>query len=145
MLTDIKKQHYSKDQTDPIIDLVNYQNVAYTGPIYFTSEFQGIGAQPNFIYDTGSGALTTTSTVCTAGCASQYYNQTKSQTAITVDTEESQLVYGSATLRGIFVEDTVCIAPKESDCVHNLKFLKIVEATGFAFDGIVGMSPTRNS
>jgi hypothetical protein len=55
------------------------------------------------------------------------------------------LVYGSAILTGINVEDTVCIAPKEEDCVHNLKFLKVTLATGFAFDGIVGMSPKRNS
>ena len=145
MLSGIKKEHYETEQKDPIIDLVNYQNVAYTGPIYFTAEFQGIDSEPNFIYDTGSGALTTTSVSCTAGCSSQYYNQTKSKTAVTLDLEERKLVYGSATLTGINVEDTVCISPKTEDCVHDLKFLKITQATGFAFDGIVGMSPRRNS
>ena len=52
------------------ISFVNQQNLIYTGPVYFTSEFQGAGSESEFIYDTGSRDLTTTSTLCNFGCAS---------------------------------------------------------------------------
>ena len=118
-------------------------NLIYTGPVYFTANFQGLKERSNsrFIYDTGSGDLTTTSTFCNFGCRTQYYDQDKSLTAVQVTENISTLRYGSATLQGFYVEDTVCVAPVSDLCVDNFKFFEITAASGFAFDGILGMSP----
>ena len=100
-------------------------NLIYTGPVYFSSDFQGLGGRSRFIYDTGSGDLTTTSTFCDSGCRTQYYNQDKSATAVQVSHGISTLRYGSATLRGFYVEDTVCLAPIAELCVEDFKFFAI--------------------
>lgn len=46
------------------IELVNKQNLAYTGPVLFGTPLQTGGSTSNYVYDSGSGYLTTTSTSC---------------------------------------------------------------------------------
>ena len=54
------------DSSGKVIPLKNIQNLSYLGPVYFTDSFQGSDApQSEFVYDTGSGDLTVTSTDCT--------------------------------------------------------------------------------
>ena len=115
--------------------------MAYTGPIYFTDQFQGEGGDSEFVYDTGSGVLTTTSVDCISGCETSYYDQSRSTTAVTISANDSVLRYGSATLQGKYVQDTTCVAAYVDECVENFEFFKILSATGFGFDGILGMSP----
>ena len=52
------------------VRLVNYSNLAYVGPVYFTDQFQGSenGHVTAYVYDSGSGDLTTTSKNCASGC-----------------------------------------------------------------------------
>ena len=55
------------------------------------------------------------------------------------------MIYGSADVRGYYVEDTVCLDDDESQdfCVNDFGFLAITEASGlYGLDGILGMSPT---
>ena len=54
------------------------------------------------------------------------------------------LRYGSATLEGFYIYDTVCLIPQEGTCVQDFKFFEITKARGFVFDGILGMSPYQN-
>ena len=125
-----------------VIPLKDVQNLSYLGPVYFTDSFQGADApQSEFVYDTGSGDLTVTSTNCTEGCKTQYYDQAASSTAQVVPNSETQLSYGSATLDGVFVKDTVCLATELDFCVDDFKFFEIVEAKGLDQDGILGFSP----
>ena len=114
-----------------VISFVNQMNLIYTGPIYFSTEFQGIDTISEFVYDTGSGDLTTTSSLCTRGCSSKYYDHEKSLTAVTHSQVLSTLRYGSATFRGMYTRDTVCIAPIIDLCVHDFKFFEIIRASGF--------------
>ena len=94
-----------------------------------------------YVYDTGSGDLTTTSKNCDKGCVNKIYDEASSTTAVKVDGSEKTLSYGSATLDGYYVKDTVCIGTKESLCVKDFTFFEIVEDTGLYFDGILGLSP----
>ena len=55
------------------------------------------------------------------------------------------LRYGSATLEGFYVSDTVCLLLRDDTCVPNFKFFEITRAKGFVFDGILGMSPYQGS
>ena len=116
LLTEHRKSFLGDSENDSI-DLINYQNLAYTGPIYFTNEFQGKGETSDFVYDTGSGVLTTTSVSCINGCKTSYYDQSKSQTAVSISKHDEVLNYGSAILQGRYVQDTVCIATNSSECV----------------------------
>ena len=94
-----------------------------------------------YVYDTGSGDLTTTSKNCVSGCHNKIYDEASSTTAVKIDGSEKTLSYGSATLDGYYVKDTVCIGTKESLCVKDFTFFEIVEDTGLYFDGILGLSP----
>ena len=49
--------------------------------------------------------------------------------------------YGSATLNGYYVKDTVCIAKEADLCVKDFKFFEITYDKGLDWDGILGMSP----
>lgn len=79
------------------IDLVNKSNLAYTGPVLFGTPLQTDGNTSNYVYDSGSGYLTTTSTSCST-CYSQQYDPSTSSTAKVVSSKTSTLSYGSATL-----------------------------------------------
>ena len=69
------------------------------------------------------------------------YDQAASTTAAKVEGSETTLSYGSATLDGYFVTDTVCLATEDSMCVENFKFFEITKDQGLSFDGILGLSP----
>ena len=58
-----------------------------------------------------------------------------------VEGSETTLSYGSATLDGYFVTDTVCLATEANMCIENFKFFEITKDQGLAFDGILGLSP----
>ena len=60
------------DSSISFVDLANELNLAYTGPVFFGTPLQGT-IDSEFVYDTGSGYLATTSSDC-FGCDSQYYN-----------------------------------------------------------------------
>ena len=102
----------------------------------------------SFIYDTGSGYLTTTTTACSyiSGCSTTYYDQGLSSTAATVQPQtERTLVYGSAELRGFDGTDIVCLSSDadQSLCATDFQFFLITYAHGLTgVDGILGMSPS---
>jgi hypothetical protein len=64
---------------------VNNLNLAYVGPVYFGTPIQQ-SKTAEFVYDTGSGYLTTTSTQCLL-CRTKYYNPTASTTAKQASTD----------------------------------------------------------
>ena len=56
-----------------LLNLTNNLNVQYTGTVFIGSPLQGQNTSSNFIYDTGSGYLATTSVDC-GNCATKYYD-----------------------------------------------------------------------
>ena len=102
-------------------------NLAYTGPVYFGTPLQTDGKEPEFVYDTGSGYLTTTSTVCN-NCGTQYYDPAVSDSAEVVSEASKKLEYGSATLVGYMGSDEVCV--NEQTCVDDFEFF-VITSSGF--------------
>ena len=94
------------EESDQIIPLRNQFNLAYSGPVYFGNPLQTDKLISRFIYDTGSGVLTTTSTDCT-NCDDpfMYYDSDASVTFSQASTTRNKLEYGSATLQGYYVTD----------------------------------------
>ena len=62
------------------IDLTNNVNLSYVGPVYFGTPLQ-MSSDSEFVYDTGSGYLTTTSTECSLCLFSKYYDPSASSTS----------------------------------------------------------------
>ena len=54
------------------VELLNNQNTAYTGPLFFGTPISG-SSSSKFEYSLGSGWLTVTSTDC-GDCKTKYYN-----------------------------------------------------------------------
>ena len=126
------QESHNLDESSPQVKLTNLGNVAYLGPMYFTDQFQGsdLGRPPAFVYDSGSGDLTTTSADCGSSCSSHVYDFSKSTTAHRVTDTVDTLKYGSATLQGYYVEDTVCLAAEANLCVKSFKFFEITKDEG---------------
>jgi hypothetical protein len=111
------------------------------------------------IFDTGSGHVVLPSAACQSeACAvHKSYDSKASENAVEVDASGAKIVagkkrekvkidYGSGDIKGVFVEDKLCLGPSASAdnaCVD----LRLVTATemsyepfhGFAADGIVGL------
>ena len=87
--------------------------------------------------------MTTTSTLCTSCLPwNQYYDASESSTSETLSTSKTTLSYGSATLRGYEVSDTVCLDTDGNMCLDDFEFLEITAETGlYSLDGILGLSP----
>ena len=105
------------------IALENSFNLFYAGPVYFGEPNQ-FGSQ--YIYDSGSGFLTTTTTTC-ATCNPAVYNPALSTTFVNgTDSTYSQysstvnLQYGSADLFGYMGTDMVSVAPFDSSSSSNV-------------------------
>ena len=82
-------------------------------------------SKSDFVYDTGSGTLTTTTDSCLFGCTSEYYDPDASSTANITTNETSILEYGSANLTGMYVRDHVCLRDSQDLCVNNFTFFAI--------------------
>lgn len=124
------------------IDLINNLNLAYVAPVYFGTPLQQT-KEAEFVYDTGSGYLTTTSTSCSS-CGTAYYDPSKSETADVVSSATKQLDYGSASLTGYMGSDQVCLS--EDMCVQGFDFFVITNQSGLTdYDGILGLSPPDES
>ena len=127
------------------IELLNHLNLAYSGPVYFGTPLQVPSRDSEFIYDTGSGYLTTTSTAC-SNCISKYYDPTVSSSARVYSSQTEKLDYGSASLTGYLGTDMVCLDTEEQVCVSNFEFFVIQSASGLnGNDGILGLSPPNES
>jgi len=125
-------------QQQASIELANNLNLAYVGPVLFGTPLQPESAQ-GYVYDTGSGYLTTTSTNCQT-CSSNAYNPAASTTAGGSELTTKQLDYGSASLKGYLGSDQVCLASEM--CVNNFQFFVITWQSGLSgYDGILGLSP----
>ena len=127
------------------IALNNTANMAYTGPAWFGTPAQY--GEKMYIYDTGSGIVTTTTTNCYKGCDSHVYDPDLSTTKSHFNSTQVELRYGSANLTGNFIEDRVCLANGEngSMCADNFTFFEIVQAEGLTgINGLVGFSPVQD-
>ena len=142
----------SEDGSEPslgastnIIPLVNSFNFAYQGPVYFGTPLQTL-KNPSFIYDTGSGVLTTTSSDCQlCHLTNRYYNPDASESFAQVSEGDDELEYGSATLYGYYGTDVVCLDTDERICVDSFEFFVITQQQGLAHqNGILGLSPTTH-
>ena len=125
------------------IDMINNMNLAYTGPVHFGTPTQ-MNDDSEFVYDTGSGYLTTTSTSCSS-CGSKYYDPDASNpSSVSSGSGRKELDYGSASLVGYLGSDQVCLA--ENMCVSDFEFFVITKQSGLTgYDGILGMSPPDES
>ena len=127
------------------IELVNNLNLAYSGPVYFGTPLQTNQATSDYIYDTGSGYLTTTSSAC-SNCHTQYYDPSTSTSARVKSSKSKTLDYGSASLVGYLGTDEVCLDTSSEMCVSGFEFFVITSATGLnGNDGILGLSPPDES
>jgi hypothetical protein len=122
--------------------LINSNNLAYSGPVFLGTPAQG-NALSDFIYDTGSGYLTVTTTGCTNCGPTPYYDPALSSSTASSTYTTTQLAYGSANLSGSMGADTVCLVSNDpTTCVTNFSFFKILQQTGLdGLDGILGLSP----
>ena len=100
----IEKEEEEKFRLQQSIELLNNSNLAYVGPVYFGTPLQTDQNYSEFVYDTGSGYLTTTSTECSS-CYTEYYDSSKSSTARVSSTATKTLDYGTASLRGYLGTD----------------------------------------
>ena len=122
--------------------LNNTANMAYTGPAWFGTP--GQYGQQMYIYDTGSGIVTTTTTNCYKGCESHVYNPDQSTTKSNFNSTQVELRYGSANLTGNFINDRVCLS-RSTMCADNFTFFEIVQAEGLTgINGLVGFSPVQD-
>ena len=88
-----------------------------------------------------------TSTDC-SNCQKKYYDEEASSTSQVVDPSTYELAYGSATLYGEKIMDTVCLTYSEANtnaCLTDFEFFKITSAKGLFNDGILGLSPDVTS
>ena len=116
--------------------------MAYTGPVYFGTPIQG-NEDSDFVYDTGSGYLVTTSSDCDL-CDSQYFDPSLSTSGSVVSSSPKILRYGSATVFGTIVNDRVCLEHDEplDMCAESFEFLVMTKSKGLnGNDGILGLSP----
>lgn len=117
------------DQLETKIGLTNNYNLQYIGPAMVGTPLQD-GGSNQFVYDTGSGFLTITTTGCT-DCSSIAYNPSLSSTVGTSSYTETQLIYGSATLNGQMASDKVCtVSNAPTTCVTDFSFFEIKSQTG---------------
>ena len=106
------------------IELTNTLNLSYTGPVYFGTPLQTSASESEFIYDTGSGYLTTTTTEC-SNCSPQYYDMSASTSRVVTNSTTFELSYGSADLQGYMVNDLACLDTSESICADSFSFYAI--------------------
>ena len=104
---DFEESRQEQHRLKQSIDLLNRLNLAYSGPVYFGTPLQlSANDSSDFIYDTGSGYLTTTSSDCHS-CPSQYYDPPTSNSARVSSSRTKKLDYGSANLVGYMGTDFV--------------------------------------
>ena len=81
--------------------------MVYVGPVFFDKQgsYQG-----QFIFDTGSDWVVTTSVACKE-CRFHYYDHNASKTLSSIYEHKWHINYESLQLRGLRVIDKVCLAP----------------------------------
>jgi hypothetical protein len=126
-----------KVQADTKIDLTNFLDLQFTGPVIIGSQQERL----DVIYDTGSDWLAVDTDACKY-CYQPVFNASQSTTFTNVTSSEaSWLSYGSAYLEGFNATDNVYL--KYTDLgVTNFKFFGITYQEGIddTFDGIIGFS-----
>ena len=125
------------------VNMANFINLQYTGPLMFGSPQQG-NQDSKFFYDTGTGVAITTGTDCDNSCSTHYYDRNKSRTAQIVESNASldNLIMGS--LNGTYVKDTVCIS--QTLCVEDWTFFEITSSEHFLeYSGVLGFSPINRT
>lgn len=86
------------------VDIDNLFNLFYLGPLYIGTP----NSMPvKVVYDTGSTWLVLKSTLCEK-CASKVYDP-KNSTSSHTNGDHFGQTYGSADLKGVFYNDTVCL------------------------------------
>jgi len=119
----------------------------YAGPVFFGTPLQH-AYNNSYIYDTGSGIVTTSSSECYLGCDSHAYNANQSSTSHVYNDTKFELRYGSANLTGSYINDVACLGDNETSvmCADNFTFFQITQAQGLTgIDGLVGFSPVNET
>ena len=108
-----------------------------------------IGTPPqevSLIFDTGSDWLTVESSSC-GNCHGVNFDQDASNTFKFVGEDTSQREYGSATLKGIEVQDKVCLLKNDNSdigsvCLESFIWFMIKHQSGInsRIDGVLGLS-----
>ena len=98
--------------------LTNHNNMEYTGTVTVGEQDQS----QDVVFDTGSGWLTVGTQDCTGCWNGGDYDYSASNTSKIVDTYPPPLTYGSATLQGMYITDSVCL---DDQCLPDFKFFGI--------------------
>lgn len=134
-----KGQHHHGPlvRVDKRIDISNYINFQYTGPVYMGSENE----QLTVIYDTGSDWLALDTDFCKT-CIQPVYNTSSSTTYQNVSDTVINQAYGSANLYALNGTDQISLDGTTDTRLDSFNFLAIKEQVGIqsTFDGILGMS-----
>jgi hypothetical protein len=128
---------------DVSIDLTNYANFQYTGPLWMGSKRELL----DVIYDTGSDWLVLDTDFCT-DCHDPVFHTRKSSTYEVVDGYLMSQEYGSASVKGYNATDYISVTEPskwsgKSRCsIEEFPFFALRNQIGIEedFDGILGLS-----
>ena len=128
---------------DVSIDLTNYMNFQYTGPLWMGSKRQRL----DVIYDTGSDWLVLDTDFC-RDCHDPVFHTRKSSTYEVVDGYLMSQEYGSASVTGYNSTDYISVVEpnwsngRSSCALKEFPFFALRNQIGIEedFDGILGLS-----
>lgn len=130
-------RHGPRVRADARIDLSNYVNFQYTGPVYMGSRDELL----TVIYDTGSDWLALDTDFCST-CIQPVFNTSQSATYANESDSIINQQYGSADLYAVSASDSISVDNTPSTRLASFNFLAVSSQRGIqeSFDGILGMS-----
>lgn len=119
------------------IRLLDYSSMQYSGYVKLGSSLSSF----NVIFDTGSSYLWVASSQCSSCTTSGISNLFDCSASSTCETlgEEIAVTYGTGSLQGSLVEDTVQIGDYTAEDVIFIDVNEVTDFDSFAADGILGL------
>ena len=130
-----KKGVHPKVSGDTYVDITNYMNLQYTGPVLMGSQEKVL----DVIYETGSDWLVLDTDFC-ENCHDPVYDTTSSSDYRKVSNSLMSQEYGSASILGYNATDSISVGG--STYLPDFPFFALTEQIGIeeSFDGILGFS-----
>lgn len=130
--------HRSSQEEEESIPIIDYEKVQYSGFLAIGSD----GELFNLIFDTGSSYIWVASDECENCLAyeiTQVYDCDTSQSCTALPVELVEISYGSGTLTGELVEDTVSLGGFHADMQNIILAVDMQDFVEMDCDGIFGL------